>query len=113
MEIKSTLHIPVEQYGFVEVEITKGTYDDKVDDEIFKMYCEIKEIFANPEKVVDGLSNREFIKMMDSISIGNPAFIGDYESLNEDQNAILQAIKRAYNRSPMAKAKVEKREETK
>jgi hypothetical protein len=97
MEIKSTLHIPVEQYGFVEIELTKGIYDEKVKDEIFEKYQEIKDKFS------PGVSTDKLLEMINSFSMGQPAMLEDYEKLNEPQTKIIQAVKRAYNRSPLAK----------
>jgi len=57
----------------------------------------------------DGVSQDKLIEMIDSFSQGKPAMLEDYEMLNEGQMKIIQAVKRAYNRSDMSKDKQVKR----
>jgi hypothetical protein len=58
---------------------------------------------------MNGVGQDKFIEMIDSISIGGAVSIDDFEGLNEDQSKILQAVKRAYKRSDLAKSKEVKR----
>lgn len=57
----------------------------------------------------DGVSQDKFIEMIDSISIGGAVSIDDFEGLNEYQSRLLQAVKRCWKRSPMAKEQQVKR----
>ena len=50
-----------------------------------------------------GVSQDKLIEMINSISIGGSVALEDYEKLNPKQIEIIQAVKRAYKRSPMAK----------
>ena len=56
-----------------------------------------------------GVSQDKLIEMINSFSVGEPAMLEDYEALSEDQKIIVQAIKRAYKRSDLAKSKEVKR----
>ena len=58
----------------------------------------------------EGVSSDRLLEMIDSISIGGAVSIDDFEGLNEYQSKIIQSVKRAYKRSPMAKDKVELRD---
>jgi hypothetical protein len=41
--------------------------------------------------------------MIDSISVGGSVTVEDFEGLSEDENKLIQCVKRAYKRSDMAK----------
>jgi hypothetical protein len=64
---------------------------EEVEKEIERFLGEIRCNYSKVKKVVD------------SLSIGNPAESEEYDSLNQAELDLVQAIKRAYARSPEAK----------
>lgn len=100
MENKYKVHLAIGEYEFIEKETEGGT-----DEEFTKSINNLRKLLDTP----DGVSDDKFIEMIDSISIGGAVSIDDFEGLNEDQSKILQAVKRAYKRSDLAKSKEVKR----
>ena len=81
--MKATLHIPTEQYGFVEVEVEADSVEEAV-----SLY----------PKNGEGLSDKEFNAFIDNQLIGSDNHIEQYEKASADQKAIIQVIKRALKR---------------
>jgi len=50
-----------------------------------------------------GVGQDKLMEMIDSISVGGSVTVEDFENLSEDETKVLQAVKRAYKRSDMAK----------
>ena len=100
MENKYKCHLAIGQFEFIEKEVEGGT-----DEEFEKSITNLRSLIDKPI----GVSEDKFLEMIDSFSDGKPAMLEDYENLNEEQMKIVQAIKRAYNRSPLAKERVVKR----
>lgn len=94
--MKYKLHASIGDYEFVEIEVEGGV------EEVFKEYSNIKEGL----KKHTGITTNKLLELIDAISIGNPGSLEDFQELNHTQNLIVQAVKRAYNRSSLAKSKV-------
>jgi hypothetical protein len=100
MENKYKVHLAIGEYEFIEKETEGGT-----NEEFAKSVEELRKLIDKP----DGVSDDKFIEMIDSISIGGAVSIDDFEGLNEYQSRLLQAVKRCWKRSPMAKEQQVKR----
>lgn len=91
MSKKITYHIPTEQYGFVEYmqEMENG--------DLIPMYETIKkEVLVSPH---EGLSDKEFNTILDAyITHGNDMSATQYEGMNNEQQKIIQTLKRAFKR---------------
>lgn len=89
-EKKVTLHIPVEQYGFVAIES-----DGMSAEETAVVYEEYAQAFRPKAGLSDKLFN-EFIDRQLSGEVGN--HIEQYEAMNAIQKGIVQCLKRALKR---------------
>lgn len=77
----------------------------QVSEELFAMcVADVEKDAKRYKKEVDGIKVSKLIKAVDAISVGNPIDIELYEDLNDIEKEIVQAVKRAYKRSPMYKA---------
>lgn len=52
-----------------------------------------------------GVDIHKLCEIIDKVSVGKPILVEDFETLNPIQAKIIQSVKRAYKRSPMAKEK--------
>ena len=104
--MKFKLHIPTEQYGFIEAE-----YDDKTKDQIrdaVSGYREIKAAWGKPEAVENGmgmtpgpgLKEKEFSAIIDKYLVDeNGINSEEYALMNEDQWRVVQVLKKAKARA--------------
>lgn len=81
------LHIPTEQYGFIEVEVE--TIEEAVD-----MNLAVKNAF----KPKVGLSQKEFNKALDRYLTDGTGDTETYLAMNNDQKRVIQEVKKAYKR---------------
>ncbi len=91
--MKYTLHIPVEQYGFVEAEYEGMSTDP---DEARDFYETIKATF----KVGEGISDKEFNAVVDAMMRGESIKNGTeiWPRMSESQQNVCQNIKRSMKR---------------
>jgi hypothetical protein len=82
-------HVPVEQYGFIEVE---GS--DIAD--IVKKYKEVQYAFGAIAS--DDLRERDFNKILDKYLMTNTMEADVYEGLTVKQKECIQTLKRAFKR---------------
>ena len=94
MENKYKCHLAIGQFEFIEKEVEGGT-----DEEFAKSVAELRRLIDKPE----GVGQDKLVEMINSISGGGSIQVEDFEGLSESENTILQAVKRAYKRSPEAK----------
>jgi hypothetical protein len=89
--MKYTLHVPVEQYGFVALE-----YDSNEDRyyELKERYDSIKAVFAAKE----GLEDKAMNSFIDRQLNGESNHIEDYNKMSDKQQFAVQTIKRALKR---------------
>lgn len=89
---KYTSHVPVEQYGYIGVEL-EGTPDEAVE-----AYREIQALIKVQPK---GLSDNDFRKLYDDVAAGSPV-VGDpgmLEQLNPYQRFALNEAKKFVKRT--------------
>ena len=85
--MKTSLHVPVEQYGFVLVE--------EVDwGRMKEVYDHVKNQFQEGA----GLPDKDFDQFIQKVIENNPNEIEDLEGLSPDQHKLMQIVKRAVNR---------------
>ena len=90
--MKIKLHIPTEQYGFVEAEFEiKG---DETPDEIAEKYYFIAKGFKQQE----GITDKDFNGFLDKYLRENTGDLETYNRMSESQKNIIQAIKRSVKR---------------
>ncbi len=87
--MKVTLHVPVEQYGFVAADVET---DDP--NEIRAAYQRIADAF----KTGAGVAQKEYNAFIDAMLLGEPNHIDIWEKLSDDQRDAAQVIKRALKR---------------
>lgn len=87
--MKYTIHVPVEQYGFVEVENDNFSTPEEIEE----AYRETKEAFS--EKSGSGLPKKEFDQFLDNYLMEARTSLSDYEKMDEAQISIIQTIKRS------------------
>ncbi len=89
--MKYTLHVPVEQYGFVAVEFERG---EQPGGDIAELYREVSSAF----KTQAGVPPKEYNTFIDSMLLGESNHIDVWEKLSDDQRDAAQVIKRALKR---------------
>lgn len=89
--MKFTLHVPVEQYGFVALEVEKESAS-----EVKQAYDAIAQAF----KLQNGLPEKDFNLLLDEYLSTKTIKNGQelYEKLSPAQRDIVQSIKRSFNR---------------
>ncbi len=76
---KVTLHIPVEQYGYVEVESAEISIE-----KVAEVYNDFKSAFAaKPEHT--GLSRKDWNECLDALNMGLPCKIEHFEAMSPKQ----------------------------
>jgi len=88
MSNKVKLHIPTEQYGYVEFEVELEPED------AIAHYNEI----VRAARAGDGLEKKEFDAFIDRYLEGEDNHIEQYEKMNAEQKTIVQCIKRSLAR---------------
>lgn len=96
MTMKAKLHIPTEQYGFVEVEI------DSTGEEAVDLYTKLSAYSKGGE----GLEEKQFNAFIDTQLIGGSNHIEEYNQMTPSQQNIVQTIKRALKRIDYNQKKV-------
>ena len=81
------LHIPTEQYGFVEVEV------EHLED-LESTYVSVKRQFDNR----DGLDAKNWRRALDLYLSTNKLIADDYDQMSRSQKTLIQEIKRSLNR---------------
>jgi hypothetical protein len=85
---KYLAHVPVEQYGFIEVQ------DETVED-VITAYKAVQEAW----KGGTGLPAREFCTFMDTyLSTGKPGSIDDWAVMDEKQKFVINEVKKCLKR---------------
>lgn len=87
--MKYKLHVPVEQFGFVEAELESETLD-----EAKLVYDAIKREWDGAE----GLSEKEMNAFVDGMLVGEPNHIEQWERMSPIQKFCAQIIKRSLKR---------------
>lgn len=88
--MKATLRIPTEQYAYIEVELEKDSFEEVVSE-----YRNLSKLY----KGGTGLPEKDFMRVLDRYLWGDAAMTADeFAALNEDQQIIIQAIKRSRKR---------------
>lgn len=90
--MKIKLHIPTEQYGFVEAEfdwLEEGKIIDPAE-----AYKQIGDLFRPQE----GLSPKDFNQFLDKYLTENTGDLEVYNGMSDAQKAVIQEIKKAFKR---------------
>ena len=87
--MKAELHIPVESFGFVAIEL-----DDFNAGKVAETYKEYADAFKNR----DGLDKKSYDLFIDNYLNGVSNHLEDYEKMNDQQKMIVQTIKRSLAR---------------
>lgn len=92
--MKIKIHKPVEEYGFVEVEVE--TDDPTTDDlsRIRSIYDDLTMAFKNG----GGLDQKEWIKVFDKYLETNVMESDEYERMSLEQKGVIQEIKKSIKR---------------
>lgn len=88
--MKFTLHVPVEQYGFVALEVEKESSS-----EVKQAYDAIAQAF----KAKSGLPDKEYRQFISNQLAGKHISVEDYEKMSDMQVFAVQVIKRALKRN--------------
>lgn len=84
----------------------EGYEEELMDEESLELHEKCKaDVEHDVEKFLGEIQcNYQAVKrLVDTISVGEPGSIEDYEALNQAERDLVQAVKRAYKRSDMAK----------
>ncbi len=97
---KITVHYPVEQYGFAEIELdtAKMIFEEGRTPSVEKITQEVYENLAAAFKPQAGLGDKDFNAFIDYMLLGTPNHIEMYEKLSDQQRDIVQCLKRALKR---------------
>jgi hypothetical protein len=93
----------------MEVEEKGGVAEEKKVSEELHALCladveaEISRYEASKNKSTGEIDLKKLIKIIDKVSMGKPFPIEDWEALNDQEQAVVQSVKRAYKRSPKYK----------
>ena len=87
--MKHKLHIPTEQYGFVEVE-----FEASSEDFVAQTYRDIAAAF----KPKSGLSDKDYNSFIDRYLLGELVHTEEYAAMSPDQQKTVQVIKRSLAR---------------
>ena len=98
-KMKYKLHIPTEQYGFVEVE-----FEAFSEDFVEQTYRQV----VNAFKPKAGLSDKDYNSFIDRYLLGELVHTEEYAAMSTDQQKTVQIIKRSLAR---IKSKQEKQNE--
>lgn len=87
----------------------------QVSEELFNLAMmdaerDVNDFMKSRDKDGNGFSIKKLVEIIDKISVGKPMSVEDYEKLNNNEQKIIQSVKRAYNRSPLHKDGQEKRD---
>lgn len=88
--MKIKLHIPTEEYGFVEIEQEVGSVA-----EALVSYDTAKRLKNAPES---GLDHKDWIKALDGYLTINTLPSEEYEKMSDFQRAVIQEIKKSIKR---------------
>ena len=97
--MKIKLHIPTEQYGFVEVEMEKNNEVSKSIEEVVQDAIGFYKASKSPELPSgEGLDHKEWNATLDGyITVGE--MLGDaYQRMSPEQQRVIQEIKKSINR---------------
>lgn len=81
------IHVPVEEYGFVEA-------DAETADEARTLYSEVKEMFKHGE----GLGHKEWITALDSYLNDGIISADNYADMSKAQQYVIQELKKSFKR---------------
>lgn len=94
--MKITLHVPVEQFGFVAIE-RDFVSGEAVVEVSASLYKEIAEAFK-PKPINSGIPEKEYNQFIDAMLLGEPNHIDVWEKLSAKQKDAAQVIKRGLKR---------------
>jgi len=98
MTFKGKIHVPTEQYGFVEIDIETDSMEGML--EMYKVASESRE--GNRRYTIkdiqDMFMDQKLNKVVDKYLISNTLSEGDYNDRHPIQKLALQVIKRAFKR---------------
>ena len=94
--MKTILHYPIEQYGFVSLEYDNN---EEVSDEAIKNAINAYNRVSEASKGRAGLADKEFRQFIDNQLSDKSIHIDDYEKMNDYQIFAVQTIKRAKKRN--------------
>ncbi len=86
LKYKATLHFPVEQYGFAEVELEVSSPEEAI------------AAYKAATKQNEGLEKKSYDGFIDRYLMGEQNHVEDYEKMNDEQKMIVQTIKRSLKR---------------
>ena len=75
-EVKHKLHVPVEEYGFIEKELVNVSNEEAVNE-----YTELKQLYDK-----EGLNNHNWAKFRNSILAGDGTFTPEMQELLQQCN---------------------------
>ena len=84
-----TIHVPVEQYGFIEAEF------DTVHGAI-QGYQEVKRAWDKPEST--GLDTKNWQRVLDTYLVSNSMYEEDMNDMSDRQRLLINEIKKSLNR---------------
>ena len=84
------IHIPTQQYGFIEKEV-------ETVEEAYELQEEIKDIF-NPKSSTAGLSRIDFNKAIDRYLTDGTGETETYIAMSREQQSVIQEIKKSMAR---------------
>ena len=87
-KIKFKIHIPTEQFGFIESEV-EGSVEGAI-----MHYRDMHKQWHGGE----GLSEDEFRTVLDQYLLTTKMESGDYEQMNKHQMFVIQTLKKAFKR---------------
>lgn len=87
--MKYKIHIPTEQFGFVEVEL-----DPEEGRSVVEVYREVASMF----KVNEGLSTKDFNACLDRYLNDGTGETETYLAMSPAQQAVIQEIKKSFKR---------------
>ena len=96
-KLKATLHFPVEQFGYAEVEMEVKSPQEAID-----AYRAVKEgelPVEGQNGASGGIPELEFNKVLDKYLATKTMTSDEYESLNQRQKDIIQCLKRSFKRT--------------
>jgi len=104
---------PIQVFASYKATLEKGESEKKVSEELYRKAKADVEEGINEFTSSNGINPKRLISAVDKISVRKPMVIEEYESLSPIEKDVIQAVKRAYARSPMHKATLEKRSNNK
>lgn len=88
--LKATIRIPTEQYAYIEVAFEGSP------EEIVAKHNELYKLYNNPNK---GLPTKDWNRVIDRYLDTCNLSEGEYNSMSDEQKAVIQELKKAFKRA--------------